>query len=64
MYAQNIKISDFFINQHLPLVIRNKYPLICSGDEIVWVPGMRLGEKGKVSSKTCILCHIQLVKNG
>lgn len=64
MDGHNIKISDFFINQHLPLVIRNKYPLICSGDEIVWVPGMRLGEKGKVSSKTCILCHIQLVKNG
>jgi len=36
------KLSDLFINAKLPQRARAAWPLLCAGDEIVWVPGLRL----------------------
>ncbi|MCW5874255.1 MAG: tRNA lysidine(34) synthetase TilS [Anaerolineales bacterium] len=36
------KLSDLFINAKLPRRARAAWPLLCVGDEIVWVPGLRL----------------------
>src|SRR5690606_32118884 len=38
------KLSDLFINAKLPLRARAAWPLLCAGDEIVWVPGLRLAD--------------------
>lgn len=38
----SMKLSDFFINEKLPKRARSAWPLICRGEEIVWVPGHRL----------------------
>jgi tRNA(Ile)-lysidine synthase len=38
----SMKLSDFFINEKLPKRARSAWPLICKGEEIVWVPGHRL----------------------
>ena len=34
-----MKISDFMINQKIPQRARAGWPLVCYGDEIVWVTG-------------------------
>jgi len=35
------KLSDFFINEKLPPRARGRWPLLCAGEKIIWVPGFR-----------------------
>lgn len=41
MDGHSQKISDFFVNEKVPHRARERWPLLCAGDEIVWVPGYR-----------------------
>ena len=41
MNGHVMKISDFFINVKLPQRARERWPLLCMGDKVVWVPGYR-----------------------
>jgi tRNA(Ile)-lysidine synthase len=38
------KLSDFFINEKVPVRARPRWPLMCAGDLIVWIPGFRPAE--------------------
>ena len=60
--GRHIKLSDFFINQHVPMEARKKYPLIFSGDELIWIPGLRAGETGLISEQTKKVCHLHLLE--
>jgi tRNA(Ile)-lysidine synthase len=46
------KLSDFWINQHLPAPARPAWPLVCSGDQIAWVPGFRPAEPFKINPQS------------
>jgi len=35
------KLSDFFVNEKVPQRARDRWPLLCSGDIVIWVPGYR-----------------------
>ncbi len=35
------KLSDFFTNNKLPQRARERWPLLCAGEEIAWVPGFQ-----------------------
>lgn len=35
------KLSDFFVNEKLPQRARDRWPLLCSGETVIWVPGYR-----------------------
>ena len=39
MDGHSQKLSDYFINAKIPARLRARWPLVCAGDEIVWVPG-------------------------
>jgi tRNA(Ile)-lysidine synthase len=41
MAGHEVKISDFFINVKLPQRARDRWPLLCMGEKVVWVPGYR-----------------------
>lgn len=45
-------LSDFFVNAKLPLRARTRWPLLCSGDRLVWVSGFRPDEAFKLTAKT------------
>jgi tRNA(Ile)-lysidine synthase len=49
---QPVKLSDFFINEKIPRRARDFWPLVCAGEEIVWIPGVRLGERFRVRGET------------
>ena len=56
----SIKLSDIFINEKIPRQVRAGWPLICQGDEIIWVPGYRSGEDFKVTEKTRLVMELSL----
>lgn len=47
--AQPKKLGEFMIDAKIPQAWRGRVPLVCSGEQILWVVGWRLGERPKVS---------------
>ena len=44
------KLQDVFSDAKIPREIRHQLPLVCAGETIIWVPGVRRAEFGRVSS--------------
>jgi tRNA(Ile)-lysidine synthase len=63
MNGHSIKISDLMINLKLPKRARESWPLICSGDEILWVPGFRLSQLARLNQNTKKAIHLRLFRN-
>ena len=63
MDGQSMKLSDFFINVKLPRRARDRYPLLCADDEIVWVPGYRPAHRVRVTEATrrVVVFHLHRV---
>jgi tRNA(Ile)-lysidine synthetase-like protein len=57
MEGQSMKISDLMVNEKIPRRARANWPLICSDDEIVWVPGLHVGHLFRIMD-----CSQQIVK--
>lgn len=60
MGGHKLKLSDFFINQKVPLRARGCWPLLLAQDEVIWVAGLRLAEGCKVTTQTKRVLHIRL----
>jgi len=46
------KLSDFFVNAKLPARARGRWPILCSGNTLIWVPGFRPAEAFKIRDET------------
>ena len=55
------KLQDFFVDERVPREQRDRVPLVTSGDAIVWVVGMRLDERFKVTPSTTRAVRLQFV---
>jgi tRNA(Ile)-lysidine synthase len=62
MDGKSIKLSDLMVNVKLPQRARGSWPLVVSGAEIVWVPGIRLAHPYRVSRWTRRTMQLKLVK--
>ncbi len=47
-----VKIKDFFIASKIPRTDRQTVPLVLSGEDIVWVGGLRIDERFKITAAT------------
>lgn len=47
--GQTKKLGEFMIDAKVPQSWRGRIPLVCSGEQIIWVVGWRLDERAKVS---------------
>jgi tRNA(Ile)-lysidine synthase len=57
MAGNSIKLSDFMINVQLPQPVRARWPLVCVGEKIVWVPGYCIDDVFRVKNKSApVLC--------
>lgn len=52
MDGHEMKISDFFINVKLPQRARDRWPLLCMGEKVVWVPGYRPAHPFRMTEAT------------
>lgn len=55
------KVKELFINEKLPPHERSHVPLILSDGEIVWVAGVRTGEKGRVTAATGAVLRVEIL---
>ena len=62
MDGHSVKLSDFFINEKLPKRARDGWPLLCFGDEIIWVPGFRPSHRVRVTEATERVLHLHLYR--
>jgi tRNA(Ile)-lysidine synthase len=62
MDGHTIKLSDFFINEKLPQRAREAWPLLCSGDTVIWVPGYRPAHPYRLTDKTRQVIYFTLTQ--
>ncbi|MEN9523611.1 MAG: hypothetical protein RL065_1988 [Bacteroidota bacterium] len=62
MNKKKKKLSDFFTQQKLSKVDKEKVWLLCSGDYILWVIGMRQDERFKVTEQTKQIIKFEITK--
>jgi tRNA(Ile)-lysidine synthase len=52
MDGHEMKLSDFFINVKLPQRARDRWPLLCMGEKVIWVPGYRPAHSFRLREST------------
>jgi tRNA(Ile)-lysidine synthase len=63
MDGHSQKISDLFVNEKIPQRARENWVLLCSGDEIVWVAGIRSAHFCRVTDSTKQVIHCVLTRS-
>ena len=58
MGGNSMKISDLMINEKIPALYREEWPLIAAGDLIIWVPGARLSQSARVTRGTAEIVEL------
>jgi tRNA(Ile)-lysidine synthase len=62
--GHRMKLSNFFVNEHLNQRARDGWPLLCSGDQIAWIPGFRPAHFCRISETTRKAILIELSGSG
>lgn len=57
------KLSDFWINRHVPAAARKHWPLVVCGDEIVWVPGFAPAQRVRLQPTTSRCLHLAISRD-
>lgn len=52
MDGHEMKLSDFFINVKLPQRARDRWPLLCLGERVIWVAGYRPAHPFRLTEST------------
>lgn len=62
MDGHETKLSDFFINVKLPQRARDRWPLLCMGERVVWVPGYRPAHPFRLTESTRQALYFSLTR--
>ena len=63
MNGHSMKVSDLMINLKLPKRARSTWPLVCSGVDILWIPGYRLSHLVRIKPNSRSIVHLTLSKD-
>ncbi len=64
MDGSSQKLSDFMINVKIPVRARAQWPLVVVENELVWIPGYRLGHPFRLTKRTEAAIFLRLEKTG
>ncbi len=56
------KVSDFFIDRKVDRLTKKEIPLVLSGEKIVWLAGLRLDERFKVTPECTRVYKLEIMK--
>lgn len=62
MDGHEMKLSDFFINAKLPQRARDRWPLLCMGERVVWVPGYRPAHPFRLTESTRQVLYFSMTR--
>lgn len=57
--SQTKKLQDFMVDSRIPRSWRDRVPLVCSPDQILWVVGWRIDDRVKVTETTREVLHLK-----
>jgi tRNA(Ile)-lysidine synthase len=60
MGGHSQKLADFMINVKMPRRARTRWPLVCAGSQVVWVPGYALSHAVRLREATTRVYHLQV----
>jgi tRNA(Ile)-lysidine synthase len=55
------KLSDFFIDKKIPRNLRDRFPLLVDGEDILWVVGMGRADKARITEETRRVLEVQVL---
>lgn len=58
---EKIKLKDFFISSKIPKEMRKTIPLLLSDNDIIWVVGLRIDERFKITKNTKNVLKVRAV---
>ncbi|MBC7225446.1 MAG: tRNA lysidine(34) synthetase TilS, partial [Anaerolineae bacterium] len=64
MGGASVLVREFLINVKLPRQVRDRWPLLCSGEEIAWVVGWRVDERFAIGPETRRVLEVRLQPTG
>jgi tRNA(Ile)-lysidine synthase len=56
------KLKDFFINNKVPADKRGRIPVLTSGGQVVWITGMRMDDRFKITANTTTVLSAKKVE--
>jgi tRNA(Ile)-lysidine synthetase-like protein len=59
MGGRHKSLQDLFVDARVPRRLRDAWPIVVSGERVVWVPGLRLDETAKVGPVTTAVFVIE-----
>jgi tRNA(Ile)-lysidine synthase len=63
MAGQTIKLKDFYINLKIPQRARRRWPLVCAGDQVIWVVGYQIAYPFRITEETRHILHLEIKKH-
>jgi tRNA(Ile)-lysidine synthase len=61
--GRDVRLKSFLINQRIPREERDRLPLLCDQEKVVWVVGVRLSEHVKVNRSTTHVLRMRVVRS-
>ncbi len=58
----SVRVADFLNQKRVPRPVRKNIPLVLSAGEIVWVAGLQIGEKFRVSERCGTLLRLRVTR--
>jgi tRNA(Ile)-lysidine synthase len=58
----SVKIADFLTEKKVPRPLRSGYPLVFSGDQVVWLPGLQIADLVRITQNTQWVLHLKLMQ--
>jgi tRNA(Ile)-lysidine synthase len=55
------KIKDLFIDCKVPALQRKRIPILCRGDRILWVGGVRIDHRARLKPETRRILRAELI---
>lgn len=64
MEGHSQKLSDFLVNEKVPQRARERWPLLCSSETVIWVPGYRPAHPFRLTPVSRKILYLSLVRPG